>query len=122
MLATRASSRPRAAATRVLTIVVVMVGVLALAVGAGVPETWWPHTGQAFALDAFAAGGEDPCALIVGPARDYCERDTTTTHADGTNVGRPDAAGAGWRLAAAGSGLAALLVWRRRSAAGRGQV
>ncbi|OSC72518.1 hypothetical protein B5181_03210 [Streptomyces sp. 4F] len=121
MASPRASSQPRAAATRVLSIVVVMVGVLALALGASVPETWWPHTtGQAFALDASAAGRESPCALIVGPAKDYCERGTATTHTTDALAVNPDAE-AGWRLAAAGSGLAALLVWRRRSTAGQGR-
>ncbi|MFB6555000.1 hypothetical protein [Streptomyces sp. NPDC056405] len=119
MPSTRASSRRRAAATSVLTIAVVMVGVLILAVGASVPETWWPHTWQAFATGT-RPEGHDPCALIVGPARDYCERGTTAAVSSAA-AGRPDVAGAGCRLVAAGSGLATLVVWRRRSAAGQGR-
>ncbi|GHB74435.1 hypothetical protein GCM10010377_76100 [Streptomyces viridiviolaceus] len=120
MPSTRALSRRRAAATSVLTIVVVMVGVLVLAVGVSVPETWWPHTGQAFATDTRPTG-QDPCALIVDPAEDHCEHGTATTHAANPSAGRPDVAGAVWRLAAAGAGLAALFVWRRPSAASQRQ-
>jgi hypothetical protein len=105
-------SRHCAAAASVLTVTAVVVGVLILAVGVGVPEAWWPHTGQAFAADDRPAD-QDPCALIVGPAKDYCERDTTTA----ASAEQAGVAAAAWRLVPAGAGLAALVVWRRRSAA-----
>jgi hypothetical protein len=98
-----------------------MAGVLFLAVGMSVPEAWWPHTGQAFATDASAEGRTDPCALIIGPARDYCERenDTAAGQAAALSATHPDGSGAGWGLAAAGSGLATLVVWRRWSTLGQ---
>jgi hypothetical protein len=107
-------SRRLAAAASVLTVIALALGVLVLAVGVGVPQSWWPHTGQAFAADARPAD-QDPCALIVGPAKDYCERGTTTT----ASAEQPGIAGAAWRLVPAGAGLAALVVWRLRSAAGQ---
>jgi hypothetical protein len=110
-------SRRIAAAASVLMVIALAVGVLVLAVGVGVPQAWWPHTGQAFAADARPAD-QDPCALIVGPAKAYCERGTTTT-ATASASEQPDVAGAAWRLVPAGAGLAALVVWRRRSAAGQ---
>ncbi len=58
------------------------------------------------------AAHHDPCALIVGPAKAYCERGATTASAE-----RRDVTGAAWRLAAAGAGVAALVVCRPRSAA-----
>ncbi|WP_031487322.1 hypothetical protein [Streptomyces bicolor] len=107
-------SRRLAAAASVLTVITVVVGVLVLAGGVSVPEAWWPRTGQAFAADARPAD-EDPCTLIVGPAKDYCERGATTT----ASAEQPGVAGAVWRLVPAGAGVAALVVWRLRSAAGR---
>ncbi|GAA2917349.1 hypothetical protein GCM10010478_16390 [Streptomyces erythrogriseus] len=59
------------------------------------------------------AAHHDPCALIVGPAKAYCERDATTASAE-----RRDVTGAAW-LAAAGAGVAALVVCRPRSPAGQ---
>lgn len=107
-------SRRHAAAVSVLTLIAVVAGVLVLAVGVGVPQAWWPHTGQAFAADARPVD-QDPCALIVGPAKEYCERGTTST----ASAEQPDGAGAAWRLVPAGAGVAALVVWRLRSAAGK---
>ncbi len=107
-------SRRLAAAASVLAVIALAIGVFVLAVGVGVPEAWWPHTGQAFAADARPAD-QDPCDLIVGPAKDYCEQGTTTT----ASAEHPDVAGAAWRLVPAGAGLAALVVWRLRSAAGQ---
>ncbi|MGW7824639.1 hypothetical protein ACWGLF_42760 [Streptomyces puniciscabiei] len=107
-------SRPRriAAAATVLTVIAVVAGVLAGALSMGVPEAWWPHTGQAFATDAHTAH-HDPCDLIVGPAKAYCERGTKNT------AEHPRAAAAAWRLVPAGAGLAALLIWRSRNTAGQ---
>ncbi|WP_030618323.1 hypothetical protein [Streptomyces fulvoviolaceus] len=109
-------TRRLAAAASVLTVITVVIGVLVLAVGVGVPEAWWPHTGWAFAADARPADS-DACGLIVGPAKDYCEHGTTTT----ASAEQRSVAGAAWRLVPAGAGLAALVVWRRRSAPGRGR-
>ncbi|MFF9818911.1 hypothetical protein [Streptomyces sp. NPDC014006] len=106
-------SRRVAAATSVLTVIAVAVGAVILALGVGVPQTWWPHTGQAFAADTHSAH-QDPCARIIGPAKAYCKRGTTTTAAN-----KRDVAGAVWRLGTAGAGVAALVVWRRRSTAGQ---
>jgi hypothetical protein len=105
-------SRRAAAAVSVLTVIAVVASAVILALGVGLPDAWWPHTGQAFAADTRPAG-DDPCALIVGPAKAYCERGATTT------ARQQDVAGASWRLATAGAGVAALVVWRLRSAAGQ---
>ncbi|MCX5251941.1 hypothetical protein OG895_43625 [Streptomyces sp. NBC_00201] len=98
----------RVAAVSVLTVLAVVV----LALGVGVPQGWWPHTGQAFAADA---AHRDPCALIVGPAKAYCERGAATT----ASAGHQDVAGGAWRLVPASAGVGALVVWRLRGAAGR---
>ncbi|MCX4598256.1 hypothetical protein OG819_54940 [Streptomyces sp. NBC_01549] len=107
-------SRRIAAAASVLTVIAVVAGAVILALGVGLPDAWWPHTGQAFAADARPAH-HDPCALIVGPAKAYCERGTATTAAGG----RQDEGGAVWRLVPAGAGVAALVVWRLRAAGQR---
>jgi hypothetical protein len=99
----------RTAAT-VLTVITVTAGVLFLALGAGVPDGWWPHTGQAFAASSSRAH-DDPCHLILGEAKAYCERGTT--HA--ASAEHHSGAAAAWRLLSAGAGLAALVVWRRRA-------
>ncbi|GAA1042293.1 hypothetical protein GCM10009566_43340 [Streptomyces murinus] len=106
-------SRRIAAASSVLAVIVLAVGVLAVALSVGVPESWWPHTGQTFA--AKAHGHRDRCAPIVGRAKAYCERGSAASalghHPSGT----------AWRLVPAGAGMAALVVWRGRRAAGRRQ-
>ena len=71
-------ARRVAAAASVLTVLAVVAGAVILALGVGVPDGWWPHTGQAFATSTRTAH-HDPCALIVGPAKAYCERGATTT-------------------------------------------
>ncbi|MFE0520804.1 hypothetical protein [Streptomyces sp. NPDC058954] len=106
-------ARRVAAVASVLTVVAVVVGAVILAPKVGVPDRWWPNTGQAFTSSRTAHQG--PCALIVGPGKAYCERGTTTTAA----AGQQDVAGAAWRLVAAGAGVAALAVWRLRSAGQR---
>lgn len=108
-------SRSVAAAASVLTVIAVAVGAVILALGVGLPQTWWPHTGQAFAAETRTAH-QDPCARIIGPAKAYCERGTTMTAA-----AKRDVSGGVWRLGTAGAGVAALVVWRRRSTAGRGR-
>ena len=109
-------SRRIAAAASVLTVIAVLAGAVILTLGASLPEAWWPHTGQAVAADTRAAH-HDPCARIVGPAKAYCERGQQTTSSAGG--GWQDMAGAVWRVVPAGAGVAALAVWRRRSAAGQ---
>src|SRR2546421_11885651 len=106
-------SRRAAAAVSVLTVIAVAAGAVILALGIGVPETWWPHTGQAFALDARPAGG-DPCALIMGPAKAYCERGATPT----ASAGHQYVVGGAWGLVPAGAGGGGLVGWRVRGAAG----
>lgn len=105
-------SRRIVAAASVLTVIAVVVGAVILALGVGLPDAWWPHTGQAFAADT-RTRQHDPCAWIVGPARVYCERGATTS------AGQQAVAGASWRLVPVGAGVAALLVWRLRPAARR---
>ncbi|OQR63416.1 hypothetical protein B6E66_13820 [Streptomyces maremycinicus] len=113
------SSRRFAAAASVLTVTTVLAVAVALALGTGLPDAWWPHTGQAFAASAgpaHAAGARPAhhgrCAAIVGPAKAYCERGATAGS-------RQDLAGAAWRLGSAGAGVGAVVVWRLRYAAGR---
>ncbi|MFC4469247.1 hypothetical protein ACFPH6_32825 [Streptomyces xiangluensis] len=110
-------SRRIRTAVSVLTVIGVAVGVLVLALSMSVPKAWWPHTGQAFAIDVHPhSAREDPCNLIAGPAKAYCEGGTT----DAAPTEHPaEVAGAAWRLVPAGAGLVALLVWRRRSATGQ---
>ncbi|WP_416963304.1 hypothetical protein [Streptomyces sp. Agncl-13] len=105
------SRRIRTAAA-VLTVIAVSVGVLALALKVGVPDAWWPHTGQAFASSPPPAH-DDPCRLIVGEAKKYCERGTTHT-ASAEHHGRASAV---WRLLSVGAGLTGHIVWRLRRAA-----
>jgi len=107
------SRRIRTAAA-VLTVIAVTVGVLVLALGVGVPAAWWPHTGQAFAASSPPAH-DDPCHLILGEAKKYCERGTT--HA--VRAEHPGGAPTAWRLVPVGAGLGAVIVWRLRSAAGQ---
>ncbi|MGW0770754.1 hypothetical protein [Streptomyces sp. NPDC002676] len=104
-------SRRVAAAASVLTVITVVVAAVVLALGVGVPEAWWPHTGRAFAADGTH---RDPCALIVGAAKAYCERGPR-----GSSSGQHGVAGVAWRLLPAGAGVAALAVWRLRNAAGQ---
>ncbi|UFQ99767.1 hypothetical protein KBP30_41330 [Streptomyces sp. Go40/10] len=107
-------SRRVAAAAGVLTVIAVVTGAVILALEVGVPDAWWPHTGRAFAADTRTAH-HDPCALIVGPAKAYCKRGATTT----ASAEHRDVAGAAWRLGTAGAGMAALVMWRVRHAAGQ---
>lgn len=101
------------ATASVLLVIAVAAGAVFLTLGAGGPDTWWPHIGQVFASGTHTAH-QDPCAWIIGPAKVYCERGATATAAT-----RRHGSGGVWRLAAAGAGVAALVVWRLRSTAGR---
>ncbi|MDX3762917.1 hypothetical protein [Streptomyces sp. AK02-04a] len=108
-------SRHVTAATSIL-IVIAAAGMLVLALGTSTPEPWWPHTGHAFATDTHS-GHQNPCNRIVGPAEEYCERGTTNS----APAGHHGAASAAWRLGTAGAGMAALVIWRRRSTTGQGR-
>ncbi|WP_228472838.1 hypothetical protein [Streptomyces cyaneochromogenes] len=91
--------------------ITLVAAMLAVVAGASLPESWSPRTAAAFAAQSQPPSPrEDPCDLIVGPAKAYCTRDNT-----GTASVEHDAAGETWRLVPAGAGLAALAVWRRRS-------
>ncbi|MEV2234996.1 hypothetical protein AB0H69_41425 [Streptomyces phaeochromogenes] len=110
------SSRCRriAAVPSALMLIAVPAALLALVVGTGVPESWWPRTGQAFAADTHSGSTpQDPCDLIAGPAKKYCERGAYEAHRDG--------ASAAWMVIPAAAGLAAVVVWRRRGSAGHGR-
>ncbi|WP_331732578.1 hypothetical protein [Streptomyces sp. NBC_00989] len=107
------SRRIRAAAA-VLTLIAVTIGVLVLALRVDVPDAWWPHTGQAFAASSPPAH-DDPCQLIVGEAKKYCERGTTRA-ATAEHHGGAEAA---WRLLSVGAGLSGLVVWWHRAAGQR---
>ncbi|MGW3667435.1 hypothetical protein [Streptomyces sp. NPDC005141] len=101
-------------AARIVAVLAVAACVLVLSVAMSLPETWWPRTGQAFAAGAGPAR-EDPCGLIVGPAKAYCRRDAVHS----ASFAPRDTVGAACRLVPAGAGLAVLAMWRRRSAAGQ---
>ncbi|MFF4755253.1 hypothetical protein ACWD5R_35220 [Streptomyces sp. NPDC002514] len=105
-------SRRVAAFVSVLTVIAVVVAAVVLVLRVGVPQGWWPHTRQAFTADA---AHRDPCALIVGPAKAYCERGAAAS----ASAGHQDVAGGVWRLVPAGAGVGALVVWRLRGATGQ---
>ncbi|MGW3313709.1 hypothetical protein ACWDG9_44915 [Streptomyces sp. NPDC001073] len=107
------SRRIRTAAA-VLTVIAVTVSVLGLVCRVGVPDTWWPHTGQALAASSPSAHA-DPCRLIVGRTKAYCERGTTTTASAEHHGG----AAAARQLLPVGAGLTGLVVWWRRAAGQR---
>ncbi|CAM5500264.1 MULTISPECIES: hypothetical protein [Streptomyces] len=109
-------SRRIAAAASVLSVIAVIAGAVIVALGMGVLDAWWPHTGQAFVVGTRAAP-HYPCALIVSLAKAYCQRGSSTT----ASAERPDVAGAAWRLVPAGAGAAALVASRARSAASQGR-
>ncbi|RRR86995.1 hypothetical protein [Streptomyces sp. RP5T] len=116
---THARRLARAAST--LIVIALPTALLALVVGTGVPELWWPQTGKAFAADQPHAepARQDPCDLVVGPAKEHCEpgRTPTTT----PSVPAPEAPHRGARAASIVvppmAGLAAIVVWRRRRSA-----
>lgn len=92
-------SRRVTAVATVLTVLVLAAGVVLAAWSAGVPEAWWPHTGQAFTPDARRAG-QDACAHIWGPAKACCKHGTTVSTTGDT--GHHDVGGAVWRLVPVG--------------------
>ncbi|MCQ8833817.1 hypothetical protein [Streptomyces malaysiensis] len=120
------SSRTRRIARAASTLIVIALPavLLALVVGAGVPESWWPQTGQAFTAGQPRSDSarRDPCDLIVGPAKEYCERGhRSSTSSSSAGAAPHEGAGAAWMLIPPAAGLAAVVVWRRRGAAGHGR-
>ncbi|WP_086796416.1 hypothetical protein [Streptomyces caniscabiei] len=119
------SSRCRciAAVAGALIVIALSAALISLAFGAGVPDSWWPRTGLAFAADDRSGSArEDPCDLIVGPARQYCERGTSFTVSSADEAPRDsDSAGVAWTVTPPAAALAAVVVWRRRGAAGHGR-
>ncbi|MFE4413246.1 hypothetical protein [Streptomyces sp. NPDC056821] len=111
-------SRRLAAAASALTAIAVAVGVLVLALGASLPEAWWPRTGQAFAADA-AKAPAGSCDRIAGPAKAYCERGRHATSAGSTQAGGDAAA---WKLLPAATAVGALVIWRRRTPTRQGRA
>ncbi|MFJ8158476.1 hypothetical protein [Streptomyces sp. NPDC094468] len=106
----RSRARRRASAAGILTVLglALAAGILALWAGGGIPQAWWPRTGKAFTADQGTTRHE--CALVVGPAKTYCEG--SAAHPDSDRHG---VTGAVWRLAAIAAGAGALTVLRLRS-------
>ncbi|MEU9056252.1 hypothetical protein AB0D37_38680 [Streptomyces sp. NPDC048384] len=71
------SRRTARRAALVLALFLAAAGIVtALLIAHGIPDVWWPQTGNAFTSTAPHAGTavhSDACDLIVGPARDYCQ-------------------------------------------------
>ncbi|MFD6285363.1 hypothetical protein [Streptomyces sp. NPDC060205] len=112
----------RAAGT--LMVIALPAVLLALVVGADAPKAWWPQTGQAFAADQPHAESarRDPCDLIVGPAKEYCQRGHHSATTSSASAGEASPEGTKvWRVLAPVAGLAAVGVWRRRGAGGPGR-
>lgn len=120
------SCRTRRIATLASTLIVLALPAVLLALigGAGVPQSWWPQTGQAFAADQphSASARQDSCDLIVGRAKEYCERGNhSTTSSPSAGEAPHEGARAAWMLIPPAAGLAAVVVWRRSGAAGHGR-
>lgn len=115
-------ARRVSAVASVLTVIAVGAVVLALVVGANLPEAWWPRTGAAFAAETSSSSvpRQDPCTVIVGPAKEYCERGAASSPSSSGSPGQ-GLADAAWRLVPVAAGLAALVIWRRRSTLVRGR-
>ncbi|MFC8349809.1 hypothetical protein [Streptomyces sp. NPDC057280] len=118
-------ARRLAAAASLITLMAVLAVLLALFLTAGQPEPWWPRTNASSPTSTHTSTApalrREECGLIAGPARTYCEQDTHSPLSprpltpSGHQVAR-----AVWRLVPIGSGLAALIVWRRSKARTRG--
>lgn len=71
------SRRAARRARLVLALLLAAAGIVtAFLIAQGIPDVWWPQTGNAFTPTAPHTGTgahSDACDLIVGPARDYCQ-------------------------------------------------
>lgn len=106
-------SKRRSATVSVLTVLALTAAIIMVLATGGVPETWWPRTGEAFAASTRAKpAGDDPCALIVGPAKDYCHRGASPASYPPPRHHEFDR-GDVWTLVPPGAGLIALLIVRR---------
>ncbi|MEU9918953.1 hypothetical protein [Streptomyces sp. NPDC051001] len=116
-LSPSARSRRLAAVASMLTVITVAAAVVALVLGASLRESWWPRTGAAFTAETSSpsAPRQDPCEVIMGPAKEYCERGASASISSPA-AARQDLGDAAWRLVPAGAGLAGLVIWRRLSA------
>ncbi|MDG4857050.1 hypothetical protein P8605_02555 [Streptomyces sp. T-3] len=94
------------AAASVLTAALTIVGL----VGFGVPDAWWPQTGQAFAASPAPSPSvkDDPCDLVVGPAKDYC----TSGHAQAAAPAPKFDATDAWMILPPAAGLLGMAVYR----------
>jgi hypothetical protein len=106
--------RHRRVAAAALVVTAIAAAVLIMILGLRVPKVWWPHTGHAFATGTHAPH-EDPCGLIVPPAKKYCERHATRSDSAVDDGGATGA----WRVLPPAAGLVALLIWWRRDTAGQ---
>lgn len=114
-------SRRLAAAASAFAAITVTVGVLVLALGASLPQAWWPRTGQAFAADAATAPANataTACDRITGPAKAYCERGR---HASSARSDSDSSGATAWKLLPAATALGALLIWRCRTPTRQGR-
>ncbi|MEV0449798.1 hypothetical protein [Streptomyces sp. NPDC050600] len=93
----------------------------AITINTAAPSSWWPQTGQAFAAAPTSpqtspqrdAAREERCALILGPAHDYCLKAAKTT-----GMAAEQASGTGtamWPAAFLTAAIGLLAVLRRRS-------
>lgn len=119
------SSRSRriATAASALTVIALPSLLLALVIGAGVPESWWPRTGEAFAVESPSGSArQDACESNSGPAKEHCERGhRSPTSTASTDEAHPDGARAARMLVPPAAVLTAVVVWPRRGAAGHGR-
>ncbi|MFI6055648.1 hypothetical protein ACIBCO_36890 [Streptomyces violascens] len=87
----------RSSTVGALAVLAVLAAVVTTVAMVGVPDVWWPHIGSAFAASpphpAPSTASADPCALIAGPARDFCAAPPAASPAQPHGMGA-DA----WRL------------------------
>ncbi|MFF0205861.1 hypothetical protein [Streptomyces sp. NPDC005017] len=89
------------------------VGMLTLILTTGLPQAWWPRTGDAF-TPTERPRQSPACALVVGAAGEACERHAAAHADDGRQNG-----GASWLPAVPAVGLVLLAGLGCRVLAGR---